>query len=315
MSNRTARINGVPVEVRSGETILAAARRAGIEIPTLCYAEPLLPEGGCRLCLVETHRSRRPVAACHSLIQPGMEIQTHTPEIETLRREVLSLYLGTEIAEGFLSDGRESPFTRLLSKYNLPVPASSAPAAIDASHTYLRFIPQLCINCRRCLNACAQIQGQFVYSMSGRGPATHLIFGPGPTFAESACVSCGACVDQCPTFAISDRDRLAASPAESVTPSVCGYCGVGCRIEIEAAGHKVLRIRGVPEATVNRGHLCVKGRYAHAFHHSPDRLTKPLKRIGEHFVPISWPEALAFAAERLTAIREQHGSDALKRIT
>jgi formate dehydrogenase alpha subunit len=312
-----AKINGANVEIRSGETILQTAQRAGVEIPTLCYAEHLLPEGGCRLCLVETNRGRRPVAACSTPFLPGMEIKTHTPEIEALRRDVLSLYLGTDGAAGFISDGRNSQFTRLLQKYGLPVPegASGAPATIDASHTYLRFNPQLCINCRRCLNACEQIQGQFVYSIADRGPNAHLIFGPGEAFAASACVSCGACVDQCPTFAISDRDRLAAVPAESVTQSVCGYCGVGCRIEIEAATNKVLRVRGVAGAAVNRGHLCVKGRYAHAFHHSPDRLTRPLKRVGNEFVPISWKEALVFAAERLGAIRDQHGPNALGAFT
>jgi len=199
----------------------------------------------------------------------------------------------------------------------LPVPSSAPgePTNFDASHTYLRFNPQLCISCRRCLNACEQIQGQFVYSTADRGPATHLIFGSGARFAESACVACGACVDQCPTFAISDRDRITGMPAESVTQSVCGYCGVGCRIEIEAAANQVQRIRGVPEAAVNHGHLCVKGRYAHAFHHSPDRLTQPLKRVGDEFVPITWKEALAFAAERLGVIRDQHGPNALGAFT
>jgi formate dehydrogenase alpha subunit len=312
-----AKINGAVIEARSGETILRAARRAGIEIPTLCYAEHLLPEGGCRLCLVETDRGGRPVAACHTPIQPGMEIRTHTPKIEALRRDVLALYLGADGVGGFLGDGRDSQFTQLLRKYDLPVPASGRgeSAKIDSTHTYLRINPQLCINCRRCLNACEQIQGQFVYGMAGRGPATRLVFGPSERFAASACVACGACVDECPTFAISDRDRVQATPAESVTQSVCGYCGVGCRIEIEASANRVLRVRGVADAAVNRGHLCVKGRYAHAFHHSPDRLTQPLERVGDGFVPISWEEAIALAAERLRTIRNQHGPDALGAFT
>jgi len=312
-----AKINGASIEVQPGETILSAANRAGIEIPTLCYAKNLLPEGGCRMCLVETNRGPRPVAACHTPIAPGMEIQTHTPRLESLRRGILSLYLESDGETGFLSDGRDTPFTRLLERYGLPVPKTkpAAAATVDTSHPYLRFNPQLCINCRRCLTACEQIQGQFVYGMEGRGPAAHLIFGPGDRFVESACVSCGACVDQCPTFAISDRDRIEAKPAESPTHSVCGYCGVGCRLEISAASNQVLRIRGVPEAAVNRGHLCVKGRYAHAFHHSTDRLTRPLKRVGDEFVPITWQEAHEFAAERLTAIRNQHGANALGAFT
>ena len=317
MNTGQAKINGGSFEIRQGETILQAARRVGIEIPTLCHAEHLTPEGGCRLCLVETNRGRRPIAACHAPIQPGMEIQTHTPKLEALRRDILSLYLSADGGTGFLSDGRDSQFTRLLRQYDLPVPVgkSDQSAEIDRTHAYLRFNPQLCINCRRCLNACEQIQGQFVYGMAGRGPATRLVFGSSERFAESACVACGACVDQCPTLAISDRDRMAAAPAESVTQSVCGYCGVGCRIQIEAAANKVLRITGVPDAEVNRGHLCVKGRYAHAYHHSSDRLTRPLKRVGDDWQPISWGEALTFAAERMIEIRGKHGPAALGAFT
>ena len=313
-----AKINDRLIEIRNGETILEAARRTGIEIPTLCYGEGISPEGGCRLCLVETNRSPRPVGACHTLIQPGMEIATHTPGLESLRRDILSLYLESGGQIAFQGDGRESEFTRLLARYDLPTPAlrpEAISARIDESHTYLRFHPRLCINCRRCLNACEQIQGQFVYSMAARGPQTHLIFGPGEHFAESACVACGACVERCPTLALSDRDRLLATPAEQVTQSVCGYCGVGCRIEIESAGGRVQRIKGVADAAVNRGHLCVKGRYAHAYHHAEDRLTRPLKRVGKDWQPISWGEALALIARRLFEIRDQYGPHALGAFT
>jgi len=209
-----AKINDRLIEIRNRETILEAARRTGIDIPTLCYSEGISPEGGCRLCLVETNRSQRPVGACHTLIQPGMEIATHTPRVESLRCDILSLYLESGGQIAFQGDGRESEFTRLLARYGLPVPAPRPEdngARIDESHTYLWFNPRLCINCRRCLNACEKIQGQFVYGMADRGPQTHLIFGPGEHFAESACV---ACVDRCPTLAISDRDRMLATPAE-----------------------------------------------------------------------------------------------------
>ena len=314
MTRPQARINEQAIEIYEGETILQTARRLGVEIPTLCYAPGLTPEGGCRLCLVEVSHATRPVGACHTPIKPGMEITTHTPKLESLRREILSLYLEADEQREFPTDAVESEFTRLLARYGLrakPVAPTPAGEHIDQSHTYLRFDPQLCISCRRCLHACEQIQGQFVYGIAGRGPATHLIFGPGERFDQSACVACGACVDQCPTAALSDRDRAEEKPAERVTQSVCGYCGVGCRIEIESAGEQVLRIRGVPDAAVNRGHLCVKGRYAHNYHHSRDRLTRPLKRVGNDWLPLSWDEALHFAAERLSHIRDRHGPNAL----
>jgi formate dehydrogenase alpha subunit len=314
LNRAQAWINDREIEICEGETILQAARRLGVEIPTLCYTPGLSPEGGCRLCLVEVSRASRPLGACHTPIRDGMEIATHTPRLETLRREILALYLEADEHHEFRAGSQESEFTRLLARYGLqpkPVDRSPSDAGIDQTHTYLRFDPLLCISCRRCLNACEQIQGQFVYGIAGRGPATHLIFGPGERFDESACVACGACVDQCPTHAISDRDRCEAKPPERVTQSVCGYCGVGCRIEIESAAERVLRIRGVPDAAVNRGHLCAKGRYAHNYHHSGDRLSQPLKRVGSDWVPISWDEALSFAAERISAIRDRHGPNAL----
>ena len=311
MNSQQAKIDGKIVAIKNGETILEAAKRLGIEIPTICYAEGMVPEGGCRLCLVETNQTKRPVAACHTQIRPEMEIQTRTPELEDLRRDLLSLYLDSDLGKGFFDKGKESKFTRLLQEYDLTAPTCTNGSKVDDSHTYLRFDPDLCINCRLCLNACEQIQGQFVYSMASRGGDTHLIYGGGERFVDSPCVACGACIDLCPTAAISDRDRLVTTPADSITETVCGYCGVGCRVEVESAKGQVLRINGVENAAVNRGQLCVKGRYAHAYHHSSERLTQPLKRVGDRFQPISWQEANETIAGKLLEIRDRYGPDAL----
>ena len=310
MNSQQAKINGQIVDVKDGETILQGAKRLGIEIPTLCYGEGMRPEGGCRLCLVEIDRKRRPVGACHTPLQPGMEIQTHTPKLEALRRDILSLYLDGE-QPVFKGNGTETKFTKLLEDYNLTAMPNGHVAKLDDSHPYLRFDSNTCISCRLCLNACEQIQGQFVYSIASRGPESQLIFGAGERFADSPCVACGACIDRCPTGAITDRDRLDPTPADSVTQTVCGYCGVGCRLEVESAQGKVLRINPVEDAAVNRGHLCVKGRYAHNYHHASDRLTQPLKRVGEQFQPISWEEALDLIAEQLLKIKASYGADAL----
>jgi formate dehydrogenase alpha subunit len=314
MNSNQAKINGQIVNIQDGETILQAAKRLDIEIPTLCYSEGMHPEGGCRMCLVETNQKKRPVGACHTPIQAGMEIQTHTPKLEALRRDILSLYLDGE-QPIFQGNGKETKFTGLLQDYQLTAISHANSAKVDDSHPYLSFNPNTCITCRLCLNACEQIQGQFVYSISDRGPKSRLIFGAGASFADSPCVACGACVDRCPTGAITDRDRLDPTPADSVTQTVCGYCGVGCRLEVESAQGKVLRIDPVEDAVVNRGHLCVKGRYAHNYHHSSDRLTQPLKRVGEEFQPISWDEALDLIAEKLLKIKTDYGADALGAFT
>nr|MDJ0774630.1 formate dehydrogenase subunit alpha [Mastigocoleus sp. MO_167.B18] len=315
MNSQQAKINGQVIDIQDGETILKAAKRLGIEIPTLCYSERIHPEGGCRMCLVETNQKSRPVGACHTSIQPGMEIQTHTPKLEALRRDILSLYLDNE-QPVFQGNGKENKFTGLLQDYELTAIdikaiENGSPVKVDERHPYLRFNPNSCINCRLCLNACEQIQGQFVYGISGRGAESRLVFDGGASFADSSCVACGACVDQCPTGAITDRDRLDTTPPDSITQTVCGYCGVGCRLEVESAEGKVLRINPVEDAVVNRGHLCVKGRYAHPYHHSSDRLTQPLKRVGEEFQPISWNEALDLIAEKLLTIKADYGADTL----
>lgn len=312
----TATIDGIVLDVLPAETVLHAARRLGIDVPTLCQAGGLHPEGGCRMCLVHVEGRERPVAACHTALEAGMRIATATDELVAIRRTLLGMYVETADITGFAAaETKAGRFRDLLERHGLAMPSVQC-GTYDESHPYLRFNPRACITCRLCLNACEQVQGQFVYGIARRGPHAHLIHGPGPVFRDSPCVACGACVDVCPTGAVSDRDRLSAeSGPVKVTHSVCGYCGVGCRIEIESVEGRVRQIRGVPDATVNHGHLCVKGRYAHGWHHATDRLTSPLLRDGDGFREASWDEALGFIARRLLEIRDESGADALGAFT
>jgi formate dehydrogenase alpha subunit len=318
MMPQTAKIDDQTVSIRQGETILQAASRTSIDIPTLCYHADLSPEGGCRICLVETDRRGKIHAACHTPLLPGMEIRTRSARIDSLRRDILSLYLSANPSGTFRASKDGTEIERLMHRLGLQSSAlgstgEAVPA--DESHPYLRFYRSLCINCRRCLHACDEIQGQFVYGLAGRGSSTHLIFGPSQRFADSPCVSCGSCVDHCPTGAITDIDRIAARPPDAVVQSTCGYCGVGCRLDIEVSGSRVARILGAPFAQVNHGHLCVKGRYAHSYHHSPDRLTAPLLRTESGWREIAWPEAISWLSRRLLEIRDRFGPQALGAFT
>jgi formate dehydrogenase alpha subunit len=247
-----------------------------------------------------------------------MEIRTRSARIDSLRRDILTLYLSANPAGTFRASKDGTEIERLMHRLGLQSSAlgstgEAVPA--DESHPYLRFYRSLCINCRRCLHACDEIQGQFVYGLAGRGSSTHLIFGPSQSFADSPCVSCGSCVDHCPTGAITDIDRIAARPPDAVVQSTCGYCGVGCRLDIEVSGSRVARILGAPFAQVNHGHLCVKGRYAHSYHHSPDRLTAPLLRTESGWREIAWPEAISWLSRRLLEIRDRFGPQALGAFT
>ncbi|MDX1661207.1 MAG: formate dehydrogenase subunit alpha [Gemmatimonadota bacterium] len=322
---RTATIDGRSVPVGADETILEAARRAGLEIPTLCWARDLSPQGGCRLCVVEVEGRDRPVAACHSPLGPEMVVTTDTERLRTLRRDLLRLYL--DAAEGNVSGARApapdggfpagtgSEFEALLEAYGLRPTGTDSTGPVERSHPYLRFDPALCVACFRCLLACEEVQGQFVYGAGGRGPSTRLLIGTRDRFAESGCVACGACVDRCPTGAVFDRDRETGRDPERVVETVCGYCGVGCRVAVAVLDGEVARIDPVEDAAVNRNHLCVKGRYAHAWHRSPDRLTTPRIRDGDGFREASWDEALDAVAEGLGRVRESHGPDALAALT
>ena len=311
-----ATIDGREVDVH-GQSILLAACQLGIAIPALCHGDGLQAEGGCRMCLVQTDERGRLQAACHTVLRPGMRVVTENERLVQLRHDVLSLILSTHPEGRFTADVAGNEIERLMAELCLSRSefghhaSASAVSAVDRSHPYMRFDPSLCITCRRCLHACEEVQGQFVYGVEGRGAGTHLIFGPGERFADSACTACGACVDQCPSGAISDIDRNDRRAVTTQTDSVCGYCGVGCRVRIETADGGVEAIAGVPEAAVNHGHLCAKGRYAHGYQNHVDRLTKPLLREGGELRPVSWPVAIDWLARRFEEIRRQHGPDSI----
>lgn len=325
--HKLAYINDNPFAIQEGETMLAFIQRhrGRSYVPTLCDAPNLTPFGSCRLCSVATigpgSDKTRIVGACHNQISEGLHIYTHTEALERLRRNIVELILTDHpldcltceanghcelqkvAAQVGIREQRYAPGRNHLSQPK------------DKSHPYLVSDLSKCINCFRCVRACDEVQGQFVLSMAGRGFDSHIIKGMDASFADSDCVSCGACVQACPTAAISDIFQLNRTQATDKVRTVCTYCGVGCNLEVAVRDNAIVNISAPYDAEVNQGHTCVKGRYAFRFYDHPDRLRTPLIRRKGKLEPATWDETFDYIATRLQQIKTKYGPDAIAGIS
>jgi formate dehydrogenase major subunit len=302
-------INGRSVEAAESETVLQAAARAGIVIPTLCFDPRISPVGGCRICSVEIEGEPHPQIACRTQVQDGMQVITHSPALEDFRRTLISWEAKRVLPSSF-SVEPDKDLHRLLRHYGI-APSGKRTQPRDLSHPLIQVDMSQCIDCLRCVHICEDLQGQFVWHALDRGADMHIVPDSATTLATSSCVACGACVDTCPTSALTDRNSGRGADIENWTRTTCVYCGVGCEMNVGSSKGKITRIRPVIDAPVNKGHLCVKGRYAFSFNDARDRQTRPLARSGRKWVPQSWDAALDQTAAEFTRIAATYGSDSI----
>lgn len=322
-------IDGQQVQVDAGTSVMRAAALLGINVPKLCATDSLDAFGSCRMCLVEIEGRKGMPASCTTPAEDGMVVNTQSGKLEKLRKNVLELYIsdhplecvscpsngGCELQDVAADLGVEE------TRYGLQG-LNHQQAAKDESNPYFTFDPSMCIVCYRCVRACDDIQGSFALTVDGRGFESKVSAGQMESFMDSECVSCGACVNSCPTAALEDKAVIEMGQPQKSTVTTCAYCGVGCAFEVETRANdqgadEVVRMTPYKDGRANEGHACVKGRFAFGYTSHKDRITKPMIRdsIDEAWREVSWEEAIAFTASRFRQIQSEYGRDSVGGIT
>ena len=308
-------IDGVDVSVPAGSTILEACRAQGLDIPTMCYLENLTPVNVCRVCVVEVKGSRVLAPACSRKVEEGMEVQTESERVQLSRKVVLEFLgssvdlslAGPSEPNGDAARYRER-YGADPGRFGTPAtPAGAherdgreaghhhAPAGSEAAHAatveqpvkvdnnlYVRDYAK-CILCYKCVEACGEdAQNTFAIAVAGRGFDARISTEWNTPLPDSACVYCGNCIGVCPTGALmfkSEHDMRAAGAwdesAQSVTQTICPYCGVGCAVDLHVQDNQIVKVTSPMDSSVTEGHLCIKGRFGFEFTNAPRTVAEP----------------------------------------
>ena len=331
-------LDGEKVTAKAGESIWQVAKRLGETIPHLCYKpEPgYRADGNCRACMVEIEGERVLAASCLRSPSEGMVVSSATSDRAQISRKMVLELLATDQPEREESPDKSSHFWAMADL--LAVDATEArfdetikPGA-DNSSKAMRVNLQSCINCNLCVVACREVQVNDVIGMANRGSDSKVVFDFDDPMGDSTCVTCGECVQACPTGALmpstvtSEEGKGDSADFDRKVDSVCQYCGVGCQLTYHVKDERIVYVDG-RNGPANESRLCVKGRFGSDYIHHGDRVTKPLIRLEgarkgihndfdpakplTHFREASWEEALDFAANGFVKIRDTQGKKAL----
>jgi len=329
-------LDGQKVEAYEGETILQAAKRAGVDIPHLCYKEGLRPDGNCRACVVEIKGERVLAPSCCRAATAGMEVQACSERAVKSQKMVVEMLLSDMPDAGYKWNdaeggaGQHGELTQWAERLDLEVrPELKAlrreqPKA-DVSHPAMAVNLDACIQCNRCVRACREEQVNDVIGYAMRGGDSKIVFDLDDPMGDSTCVACGECVQACPTGALMPKTQVGSQVVDRKVDSVCPFCGVGCLITYNVKDEQIVSVDG-RDGPANHGRLCVKGRFGFDYAHHPQRLTKPLIRKrgipksiddgqplnwSEVFREATWEEALELAGGKLAQLRDTYGPKSL----
>lgn len=317
-------IDGQSLTMPEGTSIMRAASLAGGSIPKLCATDNLESFGSCRLCLVEVEGRNGYPASCTTPVAEGMVVHTQTERLKQLRRGVMELYISdhpldclTCAANGDceLQDQAGAVGLREV-RYGYDG-ATNMGQAKDHSNPYFDFDPSKCIACSRCIRACDEVQGTFALTMEGRGFASKVSPSQGQDFLSSECVSCGACVQACPTASLVEKKVVEVGTPDRAVVTTCAYCGVGCTFRAEMRGQELVRMVPWKDGKANRGHSCVKGRFAWGYAQHQDRILNPMIResVDQPWREVGWDEAIAHTAGEFRRIQAKYGTRSIGGIT
>ncbi|OZG70086.1 formate dehydrogenase subunit alpha [Hahella sp. CCB-MM4] len=323
-TNVTMSIDGIEVSVPAGTSVLRAAALAGIRIPKLCASDNLESFGSCRLCAVQIEGRRGLPASCTTPAEEGMKVTTQNTKLATLRRNIMELYISDHPLDCLTCPANGNCELQDMAgvvglrevRYGF-TGDNHLEAEKDHSNPYFSFDPSKCIVCSRCVRACEEVQGTFALTIQGRGFESKVSAGQDEGFLDSECVSCGACVQTCPTSTLMEKSIIDEGQPDHSVVTTCAYCGVGCSFKAEMKGNQLVRMTPYKGGAANHGHSCVKGRFAFGYATHKDRLTTPMIRdsIDQPWQQVSWDEAIQFAAKRIKEIQAKYGKDSVGGIT
>ncbi|MBI3580854.1 MAG: molybdopterin-dependent oxidoreductase [Nitrospinae bacterium] len=297
----TVTINGRATEVPPGTTILQAARKNGVNVPTLCYLPKTHSIGSCRVCSVEVEGVASPVMSCNTPVADGMVVYTDTPKIVEFRKNMVEFILVNHPTDCPVCErSGECSLQNLTMQFGIQKPhwqTAEHKKVPVVDWGLIQYDRNLCIMCERCVYVCREVQGCAAYKVDGVGNAARINTVTGE---KLDCDFCGQCISVCPVGALSSGMYFSARSWEvERTQTVCAHCGVGCTLYYNVKKGAVIRVTSRDSVGNNKGNLCARGRFGYEFVQSPQRMTSPLIKRGSGFEATDWDTALDFIAHNL----------------